>query len=63
VRSFGQLFGITISSTIMSNQLSMKLPDAFVGGEITGDAAYALIPQIKNLCAVKPLSLYHAFFS
>jgi len=47
----------------MSNQLSMKLPDAFVGGEITGDAAYALIPQIKNLCAVKPLSLYHAFFS
>ncbi|TNY20768.1 major facilitator superfamily domain-containing protein [Rhodotorula diobovata] len=49
VRSFGQLFGITISSTIMSNQLSMKLPDAFVGGEITGDAAYALIPQIKNL--------------
>ncbi|GAA5912425.1 hypothetical protein JCM8208_005166 [Rhodotorula glutinis] len=50
VRSFGQLFGIVISSTVVSNQLVKKLPEAFVEqyGELTGDAAFALIPQIKT---------------
>ncbi|GAA5934770.1 hypothetical protein JCM3775_002051 [Rhodotorula graminis] len=52
VRSFGQVLGITIGSTVFSNQLGSKLPEAFVsqlGGEVSGDAAYALVAQIAQL--------------
>ncbi|BGP41619.1 hypothetical protein JCM10449v2_005610 [Rhodotorula kratochvilovae] len=51
VRSFGQVFGIAIGSTIFSNELTKNLPEEFASqfGEMTGDIAYALIPQIKTL--------------
>ncbi|KPV74144.1 uncharacterized protein RHOBADRAFT_15707 [Rhodotorula graminis WP1] len=50
VRSFGQLFGIVIGSTVVSNQLQKNLPAAYVAqyGELVGDATFALIPQIKT---------------
>lgn len=53
MRSFGQVLGITIGSTVFSNKFGDKLPEAFVspfGNEVSGDAAYALAPQIAQLC-------------
>lgn len=52
-RSFGQVLGITIGSTVLQNQLSKKLPESFIsqfGG--TSNVAYAAIPLIKNLYVV-----------
>uniref|UniRef100_A0A0K3C5K1 FGENESH: predicted gene_1.825 protein n=1 Tax=Rhodotorula toruloides TaxID=5286 RepID=A0A0K3C5K1_RHOTO len=50
IRSLGQVFGITVGSTILQNQLAKKLPREFAaqfGGR--GDAAFAAIPLIKDL--------------
>jgi hypothetical protein len=42
--------GITISSTILQNQLKKKLPQAFTSQFPSGvEIAYAAIPQIKGL--------------
>lgn len=51
VRNLAQTFGVTIGSTILQNELSKKLPPAFLetvssqGAEI----AYAVIPVVGNL--------------
>ena len=50
VRSFAQTWGITISSTVLQNQLKKKLPPAFISQFPEGlEIAYAAIPIIKNL--------------
>lgn len=57
IRSLGQVFGITIGSTILQNQLAKKLPQDFAaqfGGR--GDAAFAAIPLIKDLWVDQPPS-------
>ncbi|BGP26001.1 major facilitator superfamily protein [Rhodotorula toruloides] len=50
IRSLGQVFGITVGSTILQNQLAKKMPQEYAaqfGGR--GDAAFAAIPLIKDL--------------
>lgn len=48
--TFLQTWGITISSTILQNQLKKKLPAEFVSRFPAGlEIAYAAIPQIRNL--------------
>jgi len=50
LRSFAQTWGITISSTILQNQLKKKLPPGFKSQFPSGvDIAYAAIPLIKGL--------------
>ncbi|KAJ6506277.1 iron permease [Mycena vitilis] len=51
-RAFFQTWGITISSTILQNQLQTKLPSAFTAQFRPGvEIAYAAIPAIKKLDA------------
>jgi len=49
-RSFGQVWGVTIGSTVVQSQLSKKLPAGFLnmfrGGE---EVAYAAIPVVGSL--------------
>ncbi|KAJ7584102.1 iron permease [Mycena floridula] len=48
-RSFAQAFGITVSSTILQNELTKSLPIDFVSQFPQGaQIAYAAIPLIKN---------------
>ncbi|BGP57469.1 hypothetical protein JCM8202_002026 [Rhodotorula sphaerocarpa] len=50
VRALGQVFGISIATTVFQNELVKKLPAAFLsslGGSAT--VAFAAIPQIKDL--------------
>ncbi|KAH8106322.1 iron permease [Cristinia sonorae] len=50
VRSFAQTWGITISSTILQNELKKKLPAEFINQFQAGaDIAYAAIPLIHNM--------------
>ena len=50
VRSFAQSWGITISATILQNELKKKLPEAFVAQFPGGvEIAYAAIPIVKGL--------------
>ncbi|GAA5894341.1 hypothetical protein JCM6882_007636 [Rhodosporidiobolus microsporus] len=49
VRSFGQVFGIAIGSTVLQNQLAKKLPEAFAAQFGEGEIAFAAIPYIKAL--------------
>lgn len=49
-RSFGQVFGIAIGSTVLQNRLSSTLPAEFVaqlGG--SSEIAFAAIPVIASL--------------
>ncbi|KAJ7598373.1 iron permease [Mycena floridula] len=49
-RSFAQTFGITISSTVLQNELTKSLPTVFVSQFPDGaQIAYAAIPVIKDL--------------
>lgn len=49
-RSFGQVFGIAIGSTILQNRLTAELPAEFIA-QLGGGAeiAFAAIPLISNL--------------
>lgn len=50
MRAFAQTWGITISATILQNELKKKLPEAFLAQFPQGtEIAYAAIPQIGNL--------------
>ncbi|GJE93421.1 MFS general substrate transporter [Phanerochaete sordida] len=50
VRSFAQTWGITISSTVLQNELKKKLPAAFVAQFPGGvEIAYAAIPVVRGL--------------
>ncbi len=50
LRAFAQTWGITISSTILQNELKRKLPADFVNQFPQGlEIAYAAIPVIRNL--------------
>jgi len=50
LRTFANTWGITISSTILQNELKKKLPQAFVDQFPDGvEIAYAAIPQIRDL--------------
>jgi len=50
VRAFAQTWGITISATILQNELKKKLPSAFVSQFPDGsEIAYAAIPLINGL--------------
>jgi len=54
VRSAGQVFGITVGSTILTNQLPKRLPTAFISdlasrGVPAGELAYSAIPLIAPL--------------
>ncbi|OBZ65418.1 putative transporter C3H1.06c [Grifola frondosa] len=50
VRAFAQTWGITISSTILQNELKRNLPPDFVAQFPKGlEIAYAAIPQIPSL--------------
>jgi len=50
VRSFANTWGITISSTILQNELKKKLPAAFTAQFPSGtEIAYAAIPVIRDL--------------
>ncbi|GAA6025386.1 hypothetical protein JCM11491_002701 [Sporobolomyces phaffii] len=48
-RSFGQVFGIAIGSTVLQNRLNSLLPAAFLDQFGSGDIAFAAIPVIKTL--------------
>lgn len=50
-RAFGQVFGISIGSTVLQNQLVKNLPAAFYAHFGTGSSgiAFAAIPFIKTL--------------
>lgn len=57
IRAAGQVFGISIGSSILQNRLNTNLPPQLLerfGG--SGDIAFAAIPIIKTLSVV-PLSL------
>jgi len=50
VRNFGNILGITIGSTVLTNELKKKLPGVFLEqlpGAVAG--AYSAIPRIANL--------------
>ena len=50
VRTFAQTWGITIASTILQNELTKRLPPAFIELVPGGlDLSYAAIPLIKDL--------------
>ncbi|GAA5878611.1 hypothetical protein JCM8547_003844, partial [Rhodosporidiobolus lusitaniae] len=49
VRSFGQVFGIAIGSTVLQNELVKKLPEQFAAQFGHGEIAFAAIPYIKAL--------------
>ncbi|GAA6035590.1 hypothetical protein JCM8097_004917 [Rhodosporidiobolus ruineniae] len=49
IRSFGQVFGIAIGSTVLQNQLAKKLPADFAAQFGEGEIAFAAIPYIKGL--------------
>ncbi|GAA5882584.1 hypothetical protein JCM3774_002731 [Rhodotorula dairenensis] len=49
VRSFGQVFGISIGTTVLGNQLSKHLPADFAASLGKGEGAIAAIPYIKDL--------------
>ncbi|TFK95533.1 major facilitator superfamily domain-containing protein [Pterulicium gracile] len=52
LRSFAQVWGITIGSTILSNRLIPRLPTAILensGGAEPGALVYALIPRVRDL--------------
>ncbi|GAA6020017.1 hypothetical protein JCM10207_006760 [Rhodosporidiobolus poonsookiae] len=49
VRSFGQVFGIAIGSTVLQNELAKKLPEQFAEQFGHGEIAFAAIPYIKGL--------------
>ncbi|GAA5979108.1 hypothetical protein JCM5350_007068 [Sporobolomyces pararoseus] len=48
-RSFGQVFGIAIGSTILQNRLNKLLPPGFAEQFGSGEIAFAAIPVIKTL--------------
>ncbi|GAA5958888.1 hypothetical protein JCM3765_000766 [Sporobolomyces pararoseus] len=48
-RSFGQVFGIAIGSTILQNRLNKLLPPGFAERFGSGEIAFAAIPVIKTL--------------
>ncbi|KAM0746387.1 iron permease [Meredithblackwellia eburnea MCA 4105] len=50
-RAFGQVFGITIGTTILQNELVKKLPQAFFAqfGKTAGASAYSIIPIINSI--------------
>ncbi|EIW57943.1 MFS multidrug transporter [Trametes versicolor FP-101664 SS1] len=50
IRTFAQTWGVTISATILQNELKRNLPAAFVQDFPSGvEIAYAVIPQIPSL--------------
>jgi hypothetical protein len=49
-RSFGQAWGITIGSTILSNELNKKLKQAGLENVLGGGDPYQSIPLIGTLC-------------
>lgn len=49
VRSFFQAWGITIGSTVLQNQLRIRLPQSFLNDIQGVEIAYAVIPQIPTL--------------
>jgi len=50
LRTFANTWGITISSTILQNELKKKLPEAFLAQFPDGaEIVYAAIPQIRSL--------------
>lgn len=49
VRSFGQVFGISIGTTVLGNQLSKNLPAAYAGSLGKAEGAIAAIPYIKDM--------------
>ncbi|GAA6000896.1 hypothetical protein JCM10207_004709 [Rhodosporidiobolus poonsookiae] len=49
VRSFGQVFGIAISATVLQNELAKRLPETFAAQFGGGEIAFAAIPYIKAL--------------
>lgn len=55
-RSFGQVFGIAIGGTILQNQLTKKLPNAFA--EQLGSDVYAAIPLIRTLYVTSPIACF-----
>lgn len=61
------MFGISIGTTALQNQLNKKLPAAFIseiGG--TAEAAFAAIPRISSLyvpLSLTPLLAHHSFLT
>ncbi|KIJ30066.1 hypothetical protein M422DRAFT_268422 [Sphaerobolus stellatus SS14] len=50
IRSFAQAWGITLSSTVLQNELKKNLPEAFLSRFPDGlQIAFAAIPHIKSL--------------
>ncbi|TFK35058.1 MFS general substrate transporter [Crucibulum laeve] len=50
VRNFGQVWGVTIGSTILQNYLTRNLPATFIGAFPQGSAvAYSVIPLLDKL--------------
>lgn len=50
IRNFGNILGVTVGSTVLTNELAMKLPEQFIS-QIPGgvSAAYSAIPIISSL--------------
>jgi hypothetical protein len=57
-RSFGQAWGVSLGSTILSNQLAKKLQQAGLDSVLGGDNIYQSIPLISTLCVTKGLILF-----
>lgn len=59
-----QVWGITIGSTVLQNELAKRLPESFIQSVPQGTAiAYALIPQLSTLPAETLFEVQVAFAS
>ncbi|KAH0828707.1 Mfs1.2 [Lanmaoa asiatica] len=64
IRSFAIVWGITIGSTVLQNELAKKLPALFIQSLPQGTAImYALIPQLSTLPPQTRLEIQVAFAS
>ena len=64
LRSFAQIWGVAIGATVLQNQLSTRLPEAFLAALPSGaNVAYSAIPAIPALASPLREEVQAAFAS
>ena len=64
LRSFAQIWGVAIGATVLQNQLSTRLPEAFLAALPSGaNVAYSAIPAIPDLASPLREEVQAAFAS